>query len=250
MHIALAFMIFAGLIGGFHPFHSSPTGEVNLAVGTEEALRIRYELTPLSEAIHACMLKQNYDYSCGSAALGTILNFYLGENFTEKHIIQGLMEYGDKEQIKKLRAFSLWDMQRFVEALGYKSGGYNAEITDLKSPDLWPCIVPIELFGYRHFVVLKGIHKGHVFVSDPWRGNSSYTVDQFVTMWYNKILFRIEPKYGKALTCLSLTEKDLRFIDKDMEKTLLFDFDKPFDLPREWETDFLRDGSTGNRYKR
>lgn len=249
MHIAIAFMILAGLLSGFHPFHTPPKEEMNLVVGTDDRFRMRYEVTPLSENIHECMLKQNYDYSCGSAALGTILNFYLGENLTEKQIIQGLMEYGDKEQIKKLRAFSLWDMQKFVDILGYSSGGYNAELSDLKNPDLWPCIVPIELFGYRHFVVLKGIHKDHVFVSDPWRGNSSYTVSQFTKMWYNSIIFRINPKHGKALTCLSLSEKDLRFIDKDMEKTLMFDFDKPFGLPREWEIDFHNDSATSHRYK-
>ncbi len=250
MHVALAFMIFAGLIAGFHPFHTSPKGEMNIAAGVDERLRIRYEVTPLSETINSCMVKQNYDYSCGSAALGTILNFYLGENFSEKQIIQGLLEYGDKEQIKKLRAFSLWDMQKFVDALGYKAGGYNAEISDLKNPELWPCIVPLELFGYRHFVVLKGIHKGHVFVTDPWRGNGSYSVDQFEKMWYNQILFRVSPKYGKALTCLTLTEKDLRFIDKDMEKTLMFDVSAPFDLPREWDVDFHNSDLTKSRYKR
>lgn len=250
MHIAIAFMIFASLVTGFHPFSTPPQGEINFAVGTDDYMRVRYEVTPLSETIHQCILKQNFDYSCGSAALGTLLNYYLGENFTEKQIIQGLMEYGDKEQIKKLRAFSLWDMQKFVDVLGYKSGGYNAELADLKNPELWPCIVPIELFGYRHFVVLKGIHKGHVFVSDPWRGNGSYPVDQFLTMWYNSIIFRIEPKYSKAMTCLSLTEKDMRFIDKDMEKMLMFDVDKPFGFPKEWEADFHNKDATGNRFKR
>ncbi|GAB6093755.1 C39 family peptidase [Desulfatiferula olefinivorans] len=249
MHVVFAFMIFAGLISGFHPFAASPPGELNLAVGTNEALRIYHTVTPLSETTHACLLKQNYDYSCGSAALGTILNSYLGENFTEKQIIHGLMEYGDKEQIKKLRAFSLWDMQKFVDVLGYKAGGYNAELSDLKNPELWPCIVPIELFGYRHFVVLKAIHKDRVFVADPWRGNGSYTIDQFMKMWYNNILFRVYPKYNRGLTCLSLTEKDLRFVDKDMEKSLMFDVDRPFDLPREWEAVFHKPNTNEFRYK-
>jgi predicted double-glycine peptidase len=222
---------------------------MTVAAGKNENLRLRYEVTPFSEILRDCTLKQNYDYSCGSAALGTLLNFYLGENFTEKQIIQGLMTYGDKEQIKQLRAFSLWDMQKFVEALGYKSGGYNAEMSDLMNPELWPCIVPIELFGYRHFVVLKGVNKGHIFVSDPWRGNSSYTVEQFKKMWYNSILFRIEPKYSKALTCLRLTEKDMRFIDKDMEKSIIFNVNKPFDLPKEWDVEFYKEGAGTRRYK-
>jgi predicted double-glycine peptidase len=249
MHVIFAFIIFSGMIAGFHPLHTTPKEEITLTAGVNQSLRIRNDVTPQSEIIHDCLLKQNYDYSCGSAALGTILNNYLGENFSEKQVIKGLMEYGDKEQIKKLRAFSLWDMQQFVAALGYKCGGYNADLTDLKNPELWPCIVPIELFGYRHFVVLKGIYKGHVFVADPWRGNSSYTISQFTHMWYNSILFRVYPKYGKALNCLTLKEKDLQFIDKDMEKTLMFDVNQPFILPREWEADFFNSTVTTRRYK-
>lgn len=248
MHIVIAFMIFAGLIAGFHPFGTTPKGEINLAVGTDESLRIHPKVTPMTEYRDDCTVKQEFDYSCGSAALGTLLNYYLGENFSEKQIIQGLMAYGDKEQIKQLRAFSFWDMQQFVTRLGYTSGGYNASFSDLEDPEIWPCIVPIEIFGYRHFVVLKGIYKGHVFVADPWRGNSSFPVPQFQAMWYSNILFMIEPKNKRSVTCLALTEKDLRFIDKDMEKTLMFDFDQPFDLPREWQTDFYT--GEGGRYKR
>lgn len=247
MHIAIAFIIFAGLISGFHSFGTNPRGEVNLAVGTNESIRIRHDVVPLTEFRDECMIKQNYDYSCGSAALGTILNYYLGENFSEKQIIQGLMTYGDKEQIKELRAFSFWDMQQFVTKLGYNSGGYNADFSDLVDPGIWPCIVPIEMFGYRHFVVLKGIHDGHVFVADPFRGNTSYTVAQFQSMWYKNILFLIEPKDRRSLTCLALSENDLRYVDKDMERTLIFDFDQPFDLPKEWETDFY--SGEGTRYK-
>jgi predicted double-glycine peptidase len=140
-------------------------------------------------------------------------------------------------------------MQQFVTALGYKCGGYNADLTDLKNPELWPCIVPIEIFGYRHFVILKGIYKNHIFVADPWRGNSSYEINQFTKMWYNNILFRVYPKYGKALSCLSMKEKDLRFIDKDMEKTLMFNTDQPFNLPKEWDAGFFSPTDSVLRYK-
>ncbi|MFA6009994.1 MAG: C39 family peptidase [Desulfobacteraceae bacterium] len=249
MHVVFAFIFFTGLITGFYPFHDSPKKEVTFAAGMADSLRVRYEVKPHSERIHECLLKQNYDYSCGSAALGTILNNYLGEKFSEKQVIKGLMEYGDKEQIKKLRAFSFWDMQKFVEALGYSCGGYNAEMSDLMTPELWPCIIPIEVFGYRHFVILKGIHKDHIIIADPWRGNSSYTVNQFKTMWYNNILFRIDPRNGHALTCLRMKEQDLRFIDKDMEKTLMFNTDQPFNLPREWEAEFHNPTKTVRRYK-
>ena len=248
MHVVVAFLIFGGLISGFYPYTDNPKGELNLAVGPHESLRIYHNVVPLSESLNECMIKQQYDYSCGSAALGTILNFYLGETFTETQIIHGLMQYGDKEQIKKLRAFSLWDMQKFVNALGYNSGGYKAELSDLYIPELWPCIVPIELFGYRHFVVFRGVHEGRVFVVDPWRGKGSYTISQFLDMWYNNILFIVYPRNGQSVSCLSLKEKDLRFISQDMQKTLMFDFDKPFDLPKEWEAEFYNGAE--KRYKK
>ena len=247
MEAALGFILLICFFGGFHPESTPPKGELNLAVGHEEGYRLRQSVAPLSESLFNNIVKQEHDYSCGSASLGTLLRYCLGEQLSEKQIINGLMKYGDVEQIKRLRAFSLWDMQQFVDALGYKSGGFNAEIDDLLQPENWPCIVPLELFGYRHFVVLKGVHKDHVFVADPWRGNGSYTLNQFKGMWYKSILFKIFTDKGCTLANLQLKEEDLRFIDQDMQRTLIFDLDIPFDLPKELETDFYVGPS--QRYK-
>ncbi|WP_300673962.1 cysteine peptidase family C39 domain-containing protein [Desulfoluna sp.] len=247
MHAAIGFILCICFFAGFHPIKAVPEGELNLAVGHEQKFRVRKEVSPLSESLFKHIVKQEHDYSCGSAALGTLLNYCLGENLSETQIINGLMKYGDEEQIKSLRAFSLWDMQQFVDALGYKSGGFNAEIEDIQDSDNWPCIVPLELFGYRHFVVLKGIHKDHVFVADPWRGNGSYTLNQFKTMWYKSILFKVFPEKECTVTSLRLKEEDLRFIDQDMQRTLMFDLEKPFAIPHELETDFYVGPS--QRYK-
>lgn len=39
---------------------------------------------------------------------------------------------------------------------------------------------PIICQGAMHFVLLTGIHEGHVFIHDPWRGqNLTYTLDEF-----------------------------------------------------------------------
>ncbi len=237
MHAAAAVLILICFIGGFFPESKPVKGEMNLVASSESPVRYRPLVNPLSEIIDKNVVKQEHDYSCGSAALGTMLNYCIGESFSETQIIKGLLEYGDKEQIKKLRAFSLWDMQKFVEAIGYKSGGFNAEMSDLKSPEHWPCIVPIELFGYRHFVVFKGVHKGHVLVADPWRGNSSYTIKQFEKMWYKNILYKIFSDEG-CLSNLKMKETDMRFIDQDMEKSLMFDLEKTFNMPGEIEVDF------------
>lgn len=247
MEAIAAILILICVVGGFYPEKGAVKGAMNIVAEEEQPLRFRPVVKSLQDFNDRYVVKQEHDFSCGSAALGTLLNYCLGESFTEKQIISGLMEYGDKEQIKKLRAFSLWDMQKFVAAIGYKSGGFTAEMSDLKDPAQWPCIVPIELFGYRHFVVFKGIHKDHVLVADPWRGNSSYPIRTFEKMWYKNILFKIFNDEGCSHH-LRLKESDMRFIDKDMENSLMFDAQKMFDMPKEFELQF-HDGDI-QRYKR
>ncbi len=244
MHAAVAILIVIFLAGG-NSILSIEKDQV-FSYGDDLTLFTKQNITPLSEYKFKNILKQEHDYSCGSAALGTLLNFCLGETFTEKQIISGLMEFGDKDQIKKLKAFSLWDMQRFVEAIGYVSGGFNAEFSDLEDSDQWPCIVPVSLFEYRHFVVLKGIHKGHVVIADPWRGNETYTVNQFKKMWYKNILFKITPK-DSCLPNLNMKERDLRFIDDEMIGSLMIDVNKLYSIPGEHQTEFYFGSS--QRYK-
>jgi predicted double-glycine peptidase len=157
------------------------------------------------------IVKQQYDYSCGSAALATLLNYYLGENFTEEQVIQGLMEYGDIKQLEEKRAFSLLDMKRFVTVLGYQGAGYTAEFEDLKKLDK-PCIIPIEFFGYKHFVVYRGIYGEHVFFADPFMGNISFTLSEFEEMWHRNIVF-IVTDGGVTMDALFLKEEDLRLVE-------------------------------------
>lgn len=186
-----------------------------------EHLSLNCSVKPLSEFSSRNIVKQQYDYSCGSAALATLLNAHLGESLSEEQVVQGLMRYGDPKKIEERRAFSLLDMKRFVEVLGYKASGYKAEFEDLKKIGK-PAIVPIEFYGYKHFVVFRGIYQGHVFVADPFMGNTSYTVERFVDMWPQKIVFVVSDG-DLHLDALKLTNEDLRIIDIDMAKSLAID---------------------------
>lgn len=223
MVVVAAFAIVLSLIGGFYTIKDQPKSEINLAIGAAGGEgRIRFDVKPVSEIEGSHMIKQRYDYSCGSAALATLLDFYLGEKFTEKQVIQGLLQYGDAEQIAKRRAFSLLDMKRFVNVLGYQGEGYKVDMEELKTLDK-PCIVPIKIYDYRHFAILKGVHKGHVFLTDPWRGDISFTVDEFEDMWYEKVIFMVFKEGRTGLKALRLKEEDLRFIDEDAVRRIIFD---------------------------
>jgi predicted double-glycine peptidase len=157
------------------------------------------------------VVRQAFDYSCGSAALTTILDFYLGRNFQERQVMEGLLRFGETERIVERRGFSLLDMKRLVTALGHPSGGFKAEASDLEELD-HPAIAPIEYAGFKHFVVVRAVYDGRVFVADPALGNISFTMHRFLEIWDNNVLFIVFPNGHKPTNGLELREQDLRYV--------------------------------------
>ncbi|WP_286220007.1 C39 family peptidase [Marinobacter apostichopi] len=182
-------------------------------------LRFDTRVEPLVEQKYRNIVRQAYDYSCGSAALTTVLNFYLGRSLSERQVMEGLLHYGESERIVERRAFSMLDMKRLVTALGYPSGGFRASIDDLKDLD-HPAIVPINHAGFKHFVVLRTIRDGRVYLADPSVGNISFLLSEFEDKWDDNVLFIVFPGSDKPLDNLELKEEDLRFVD-DQTMTLL-----------------------------
>ncbi len=235
MSVIAAFALIALLLAGFHNVEDLPKGNISIDAGTSyHKTAIRHEIKPESEFKQANIVKQMYDYSCGSAALVTLLNHYLGEDFDEMQVISGMVRYGDAAKIAQRRAFSLFDMKCFVNVLGYKGEGYKAEIEDIAELDQ-PCIVPLQLHGYRHFVVFKYAYKDHVFLADPSRGNISFTFSAFKKIWFQNIAFVVYPaaEVPDELNALRIKEDDLRFIDEDMERGLTHRNDIRIALPEE-----------------
>lgn len=221
--IAAIFAVLVGFTSSVYPLKDQPKTEINLTVPGPGSGNLRVNVNPDSEINKGHLIKQGYDFSCGSAALAIILNFYLGERLTEKQVIQGLLHYGDAQQISKRQAFSLLDMKKFVKALGYQSEGYRADIEDLKTLTT-PAIIPIKIMEYRHFVVFRGIYKGHIFLADPWRGDISLTLDQFPDIWYDKVIFVVTSDGGPTISALKLKEEDLKFIDEDTTREFIYGY--------------------------
>lgn len=171
------------------------------------------QVTPAAENQFRGIVRQAYDYSCGSAALTTLLNGYAGLSLNEKQTMDGLLQYGEYNRIIERRSFSLLDMKRFVTALGYQSGGYRGQLKDLIALDK-PAIVPISYAGFKHFVVYKGFANGRIYVADPALGNISFNAERFEEIWDNNTLFIIElANYQKSENVLTLSEEDMRHVD-------------------------------------
>lgn len=161
-----------------------PTGSrLSLAAG-DYSLPVR----SMAERRFLTVVRQRYDFSCGSAALATLLRYHYGDLQNEQSIFVGMWERGDREQIKRL-GFSLLDMKRYLDSRGIKANGYAVTVADIERTGV-PGIALINLKGYRHFVVVKGVENGKVLVGDPSLGIRLIDTRQFAEMW-NGILFAL-----------------------------------------------------------
>lgn len=129
---------------------------------------------------------QQFDLSCGAAALATILRYQHGESLTERDVAIGLISrdiYIEDPDVIRLRGgFSLLDMNRYTERLGY-DGRALGSVTYDDLLDLAPVIVPVRLHGYNHFVVFRGAFGDNVMLGDPAFGNRTMSRHRFIESW-------------------------------------------------------------------
>ncbi|HYG90393.1 MAG TPA: C39 family peptidase [Azospirillum sp.] len=131
----------------------------------------------MREMRFTAVVQQRHDFSCGAAALATLLTYHYGTETTEVQLVDAMMAAGDPERIRR-EGFSMADMQRFLAAYGVRSNGYWASLDDLRSAAI-PVISLIDVKGYRHFVVIKGIAGDQVLVGDPVLGLKTYRIAEF-----------------------------------------------------------------------
>ena len=142
------------------------------------------------------VVRQQYDFSCGSAALATLLTFHYAEPTTEQKAFGQMYEHGDKEKIAKV-GFSLLDMKTYLGTQGYEADGYKSSLDTLRKAGV-PAIALITVKGYQHFVVIKGIQDTEVLLGDPALGIKAVSRPEFEKMWSNGILFIIRNKSSTA----------------------------------------------------
>ncbi len=130
--------------------------------------------------------KQKYDYSCGSAALATLLKEFYGHDAYEGDVLKSMYEVGDQEAIKK-KGFSLLDMRSYLASIGYTADGYRAPLDKLVKAKI-PAIALISPKGYSHFVVIAGVNADSVLILDSSKGKHVLSRDDFEKQW-NGILF-------------------------------------------------------------
>jgi uncharacterized protein len=131
---------------------------------------------------------QNFDLSCGAAALATLLNYQYNDPVSERDVAKGLIrreEYLQNPALVQIRqGFSLLDLKRYAEQRGYEGIGYG-KLTLEDLIERAPVMVPIDAVGYNHFVIFRGVWGNRVLLADPAWGNRTMSVDTFEQIWLN-----------------------------------------------------------------
>ena len=120
--------------------------------------------------------KQDLDYSCGSAAVATILRSYYGVQVYEKDILKQVRNLGNDGSA------SFSDLQKAVQAFGFKATGIATDFDTLKTIKI-PVLLYLQYRDQDHFSVLRGISDSHVLLADPSWGNRTFTAHQFRKLW-------------------------------------------------------------------
>ncbi|MHB1059577.1 MAG: C39 family peptidase [Rhodanobacter sp.] len=141
----------------------------------------------MQEGRYRNMVRQHTDYSCGAAALATILRYAYHLNVDETQVIQGMMGVADTELVKQ-RGFSMLDVKHYVESLGMRGRGYRVDEARLRTLRV-PGLVLMDVRGFRHFVVLKQVRGDTVELADPMLGNRQMALAEFIKAWPSRAVF-------------------------------------------------------------
>ena len=145
------------------------------------------QVVSMQEGRYLNMVRQHTDYSCGAAALATILRYAYHLDVDENIVIQGMLGVADADLVRR-RGFSMLDVKRYVELLGMRGHGYRVDEARLRNLRV-PGLVLMDVRGYRHFVVLKQVHNEQVELADPMLGNRSMPLSEFIRSWPSHVVF-------------------------------------------------------------
>lgn len=162
-------------------------GSVDLPLQISGAYSVKVQ--SLKERRFATTERQLRDFSCGSAALATLLTHHYGRPVGEASIFDEMLALGDAAAIRR-DGFSLLDMKRYLAAHGIDADGFEASTTSLYSEGV-PAIALVNERGYHHFVVVKGVREATVLIGDPAAGTRALPLARFEAIRANAIFFVI-----------------------------------------------------------
>ena len=142
----------------------------------------------MRERRYTNLVQQRLDFSCGAAAVATILTYAYGYKTSEALILRDMLKIADEETVYRL-GFSLLDIKGYAESLGLQGIGFRLAPENLEQVKL-PTIVLLDIKGYKHFVVMRRAEGDIIHIADPALGNKRMKKEDFLSYW-NGIVFAI-----------------------------------------------------------
>ena len=138
------------------------------------------------------LVRQHWDLSCGAAVVATLLTYQLGSPTTEREAALGMLRQGDVHLVRARLGFSLLDLKHFAASRGFEAAGFG-DLTLDELVAMAPVVAPIRVFGFAHFVVVRGRVGDRLLLADPAFGNRTMKVQTFLDAWPSRIGFVIHP---------------------------------------------------------
>jgi len=189
------------------------------------SLRIRADVQSMADIRWRNLTRQGWDMSCGAAALSTLLIYHHGRQFTEMAVTLTILKNTDPAVVRKRGGFSLYDLKRFVRAIGLDGVGYgDMTLDDLALFDM-PAILPVRMGGLDHFVIFRKKVGGHVLLGDPAFGNISLSAARFEKMWKSRIAFYVVNSAEKEVMARQERARSSSPLSPDIRKVAIADPD-------------------------
>jgi predicted double-glycine peptidase len=184
------------VVGVFMAYFAASAPAATLELSGIAGGRYALQVTSLKEARFKTTRQQQFDFSCGSAALATLLTYQYDTPVSEQAVFEQMFARGDKEKIKR-EGFSLLDIKSYLQSRDFQADGFELPLSKLAESGL-PAIVLVVDKGYHHFVVVKGLRDGRILIGDPSSGTRAISLEAFEAIWQNKLLFVIHNKQSQA----------------------------------------------------
>ncbi|MDO6706820.1 C39 family peptidase [Photobacterium sp. 1_MG-2023] len=138
------------------------------------------------EQLFGDVMRQQYDFSCGSAAVASLMKYHYGIETSENTVFKYMFENGDKTKIEK-SGFSMFDMKEYMQSVGLDANGYRLPLDKFQTLGV-PAITIVNFDGYMHFVVIKGMNSDQVILGDPSRGTMVMKISEFKPYYRGSVL--------------------------------------------------------------
>ena len=158
------------------------------------------------------IVMQKKDFSCGAAALATVVRYFWDDEASEEFYLEELAKMLTVEEGRDRveNGLTLTDLRRVAVKTGYQASIGKLEFSKLVKSKM-PLVVGLSLDEYDHFVVYRGFDGYWVYLADPIRGNVRVAGFEFVQQWQkNAILVVAKPNQTPPETSpLNVSMRDI-----------------------------------------